>query len=200
MEIMTPTLTNWKALVQELGKTFEARASQHDKEGSFVVENYEEIKANKLFSAAIPEEHGGGGASYQEMCDLIRIMAHSCGSTALAFSMHQHLVAAAVWRYKHRGESVPMLQKVAANQLILVSTGAKDWLDSNGEMIKTEGGYLFSAKKQFASQSSVGNVAVTSAPYLDTENSWQVLHFAVPLKEKGVLVSNDWDTLGMRAT
>ncbi|WP_276372779.1 acyl-CoA dehydrogenase family protein [Chryseolinea sp. H1M3-3] len=200
METMTQTLTNWKELTHELGKSFEARAEQHDKDGKFVFQNYDELKKHKYFSAAIPEELGGGGASHSEMCDIIRIMAKYCGSTALAFSMHQHLVAAAVWRYKHKGEAVAMLQKVAKDQLVLVSTGARDWLDSNGEMIKTDDGYLLSGKKHFASQSIAGDLAVTSAPHLHPENGWQVLHFAVPLKAKGVSVLDDWDTMGMRAT
>jgi alkylation response protein AidB-like acyl-CoA dehydrogenase len=200
METMTSTLTDWKQLTLDLGKLFASRSDQHDREGSFVFENYEELKTLRYFSASIPEELGGGRVSHEEMCDLIRIMAQYCGSTALAFSMHQHLVAAAIWKYKHKGESAPMLQQVAKDQLVLVSTGARDWLDSNGEMTKTDRGYLLSGKKHFASQSIAGDLAVTSAPYLHPENGWQVLHFAVPFKSEGVSVLDDWDTLGMRAT
>jgi alkylation response protein AidB-like acyl-CoA dehydrogenase len=93
-----------------------------------------------------------------------------------------------------------MLQKVASHQLILVSTGARDWLESNGEMIRTEGGYLLTAKKHFASQSIAGDIAVTSAPYFDAEKGWQVLHFPVPLQSEGVSILDDWDVMGMRAT
>lgn len=200
METLATQATNWKQLTTRIARSFSERAAQHDKDGTFVFDNYEELKSNKFFSAAIPEELGGGGASHAEMCEIIRIMAQQCGSTALAFSMHQHLVAAAIWRYKHKGESAPMLQKVAHEQLVLVSTGARDWLDSNGEMTRTENGYLLSASKKFASQSIIGDVAVTSAPYLDPEKGWQVLHFSVPFKAQGVSILNDWDTLGMRAT
>src|SRR5690606_1606032 len=135
-----------------------------------------------------------------EICDILRVIGSYCGSTALALSMHQHLVAAAVWKYKHKGESAAMLQKVAADQLVLVSTGARDWLDSNGEMIKTEGGYLYSARKYFASQSIAGDIAVTSSTYLHPENGQQVLHFSVPLRAEGISFLDDWDVLGMRGT
>jgi alkylation response protein AidB-like acyl-CoA dehydrogenase len=114
--------------------------------------------------------------------------------------MHQHLVAAAIWRYKNKNESLPLLQKVVNEQVVLVSTGARDWLDSNGEMKKTEGGYLLSGKKYFASQSIAGNIAVTSAPFLHPDDGWQVLHFAVALSAKGVSILDDWDVLGMRGT
>lgn len=200
METMTTSSTDWKQLTHDLGKSFAARAEQHDREGTFVFENYATLKEHQYFSAMVPAELGGGGVTHSEMCSILRIMAHYCGSTALAFSMHQHLVAAAVWRYKNKGESIPMLQKVVKDQLVLVSTGARDWLDSNGEMIKAEGGYLLSGKKHFASQSPAGDMTVTSAPYAHPENGWQVLHFAVSMKAPGVSVLDDWDTMGMRAT
>lgn len=200
MKTQTTTSTDWKNLTQELSQTFAARADQHDHNGTFVFENYDDLKAHQYFSAMIPEELGGGGIDHAGMCDLIRIIAQHCGSTALAFSMHQHLVAASIWRYKNKGEAAPMLQKVAKDQLVLVSTGARDWLESNGEMIKTEGGYLLSGRKQFASQSVAGDMVVTSAPCFHPEKGWLVLHFAVPMKAEGVSVLNDWDVLGMRAT
>lgn len=195
----TTSFTDWTQL-HNLGKSFASKADQLDKYGTFVFENYEQLKKHRYFSAAVPEELGGGGVSHEEMCEMIRIMAHYCGSTALAFSMHQHLVAAAIWRYKNKGESIPMLQKVASHQLIMVSTGARDWLESNGEMIRTEGGYLLTARKNFASQSIAGDIAVTSAPYFDAEKGWQVLHFPVPLQNEGVSILDDWDVMGMRAT
>ena len=200
MDTMTQTLTDWTKLSHELGKLFAARADQHDQSGTFVFQHYEELKVHRYFSATVPEELGGGGVSHSDMCNVLRILGQYCGSTALSLSMHQHLVAAAIWRYKHKGEAKPMLEKVAADQLVLVSTGARDWLESNGEMTRTEGGYLLSGKKQFASQSVAGDLAVTSAPYEHPENGWQVLHFAVPLKAKGVSLSDDWDVMGMRAT
>lgn len=200
METMTQTQTDWKKLTQDLGKLFAARADQHDKFGTFVFQHYEELKVHRYFSASVPEEFGGGGVSHSEMCDILRIMAHSCGSTALALSMHQHLVAAAIWRFKNKGEAKPLLEKVASDQLVLVSTGAKDWLESNGEMVKTDGGYLLTGKKQFASQSVIGDLVVTSAPFNHPDSGWQVLHFAVPLKAKGVSLLDDWDVMGMRGT
>ena len=200
MEATELLSVNWTELTDELGKQFASGADLSDESGEFVYKNYELLKKHRYFSALIPEELGGDGLSHQQMCDIIRIIAHYCGSTALAFSMHQHLVSAAVWKYKAKGEGVPMLTKVSKEQLVLVSTGARDWLGSNGEMKKVEGGYRFSAQKSFASGSSVGNVAVTSAPYMTENGEWQVLHFSVPFNMDGVSVKNDWDTMGMRAT
>ncbi|MCB0628162.1 MAG: acyl-CoA dehydrogenase family protein [Saprospiraceae bacterium] len=200
MEVLERIQTDWTTTLHEIGPNFASRAAQSDRDGTFVFENYEELKAHRFFSAMVPEELGGGGMSYPEMCNLIRTMAHYCSSTALAFSMHQHLVAATIWKYKHKDQGAPVLQKVADQQLVLISTGARDWLASNGELEKVEGGYLFSAKKAFASQSIAGDVAVTSAPFLDEDGQWQVKHFSVPMKSEGVEVLDDWKVMGMRAT
>ncbi len=200
MSVFAAIQTDWHQLVEELGPQFRERASTYDQQGEFVHENYALLKEHRFFSAMIPEELGGGGISFTVMCQLIRKLAHYCGSTALAFSMHQHLVAAAVWKYRHKGLSEATLRKVADQQLVLVCTGARDWLGSNGSMKKVEGGYLVSARKSFASQSIVGSVAVTSAPYQNELGEWKVLHFPVPFNAEGVSVENDWDVLGMRAT
>ncbi len=191
---------DWIALSHELGLNFEKRASHYDEFGTFVFENYIDLKAHKFFSAAIPVELGGGGVSHVQMCNIIRIIAQYCGSTALAFSMHQHLIAASLWKFKHKSMGEAMLRNVAKNELVLISTGARDWLGSNGELKKVDDGYLFKGKKHFSSQSTVGDIAVTSATYLNPSEEWQVLHFAVSMKAKGISVKDDWDVLGMRGT
>ncbi len=185
---------------ESIFSTLQKNAKKHDTDSSFVKENYELLKSHKLFSALIPEELGGMGMKYTAMCNLLKEMGKRCGSTALAFSMHQHLIAAAVWKYKHKNIGEATLRKIAENQLILVSTGARDWLGSNGNLKKTKDGYLFSAEKHFASQSVVGDVAITSAPYLNENKEWKVLHFSAPIKQQGVSIIENWDVLGMRGT
>src|SRR5437763_12958561 len=89
---------DWGAIARELGPRFAARASTHDANDAFVAENYVELKSFGAFSAGVPRDLGGGGASHAELCALIRELAHSCPATALALSMHTHLVAITVWR------------------------------------------------------------------------------------------------------
>ena len=187
-------------VLTELQSVFEERSKLFDQEGSFVHENYGDLKKHRFFSACIPEDLGGGGVSHSAMCQMINKIAQSCGSTALAFSMHQHLIAAAQWKFKHKGVGDEMLSKVANNELILISTGAGDWLGSSGILTKTEGGYLFNGKKHFASQSVAGNVIVTSAQFKKADKSWDVLHFSVPMKNEGIHIIENWNVMGMRAS
>lgn len=202
---MTPstsliTYKKYQEILQEIGPSFLARAVENDMYAAFVSENYRLLKQHRFFSMMVPVEFGGAGLSYEESCSVIRSLARYCASTALALSMHQHLVAANVWKYRNGKGGQEVLMKIGKDQLILVSTGAKDWLDSSGEMEKVRGGYLFSAHKNFASQSVVGDLLVTSGPYLDPELGPQVLHFGIPFQTEGVSLLDDWDTLGMRAT
>ena len=61
---MTQTATGtWIELAHRLGKEFAAEAEAHDEADSFVVNNYARLKECRVFSAAIPEEFGGGGAN-----------------------------------------------------------------------------------------------------------------------------------------
>lgn len=191
---------HWIDLIHDIGDDFESRAEKSDRNEIFVTENYIALKEHGFLSASIPEELGGAGVPHSEMCDILRTIAQYCGSTALALSMHQHLLSATIWKYKQGQGGEAMLKNVVDKQLVLVSTGARDWLESNGEMKKTDNGYLITAVKHFASQSSLGDVLVTSAPFYHEEFGWQVLHFPVPFKTEGVKVLDNWSTLGMRGT
>jgi acyl-CoA dehydrogenase len=114
--------------------------------------------------------------------------------------MHQHLVAAQIWNYRRDKPGQKLLERVAAEELVLISTGAKDWLGSNGEVEQVEGGFSVSAKKFFASGSPAGDLLITSAPYKDPEEGWQVLHFPVPFNAEGVRIEKNWKAMGMRGT
>ena len=197
---MTQTI-DLSALGAELGPRFAQGVAERDAADTFVADHYDALKERKVFSALIPQDiAGGGGASYSAMAKFLRELAHSCPATALALSMHQHIVAANVYNHKNGRPGLKLLERVAGGQVVLISTGANDWLESNGEVTKADGGYLVSGRKAFASGSPKGGVLVTSAPYQDPKEGWQVLHFGVPFASKGVSLAGDWQTLGMRAT
>jgi len=193
--------TDWLAAADGLGRDFAARADQHDAEDSFVTENYQALKSAGFFQALVPAELGGPGADYGEMCHAIRRLANYCGSTALAFSMHSHLVATAAWRW--RNEKAPtdkLLQRVAAENLILVSSGGSDWLHSAGTATKVDGGFRITARKIFSSGCLSGDMLMTSAVLEDPAAGPTVLHFGVPLKAEGVKILDTWRAMGMRGT
>lgn len=190
---------DWLAVIDEIGPQFAEGAAERDAHDTFIADHYPVLKEHGVISAQVPEELGGGGASHSTMAAMLRRLAGYDASTALALSMHQHLVAAQVFNHV-QGKPAPILERVAREQIVLVSTGARDWLESTGGARAVEGGYRVSARKAFASGAPAGDVAVTSAPYEDPEAGWQVLHFGVPLTAPGVSIENDWQAHGMRAT
>ena len=198
----TPLPTpDWVSLIRELGPAFAARAEGHDATDAFVKENYEELRSRGVFGAGVPSELGGGGASHAELCAMLGALARHCGSTALALSMHTHLVAVNAWRWRHEGAPTDgLLRRVAAERLALVSSGGSDWLPGSGTAERVEGGFRISARKVFSSGSPAGQLLVTSAVYADPAAGPTVLHFAVPLSAKGVRIEETWRTLGMRGT
>ena len=115
--------------------------------------------------------------------------------------MHSHLVAAAAWRWRHQNAPTDgLLKRVAAEDLILVSSGGSDWLKSAGTATRTGAGFLIDARKIFSSGCPAGDLLVTSAVYDDPEAGPAVLHFAVPMKAEGVTILDTWHVLGMRGS
>src|SRR5438477_3581729 len=192
---------DWLARADRIAGEIAEAAARHDADESFVSEGYALLKDEGFFKALVPAELGGGGAAYTEICRAIRHIAASCGATALAFSMHSHLVAAAAWRWRHQNAPTEgLLKRVAAEDLILVSSGGSDWLKSAGIATKTEGGYLINARKIFSSGCPAGDLLVTSAVYDDPKEGPTVLHFGVSLKGTGVTILDTWHVLGMRGS
>ncbi|HEY1745427.1 MAG TPA: acyl-CoA dehydrogenase family protein [Xanthobacteraceae bacterium] len=189
-----------QALVQIIGPRFAEGAAERDQGDVFVADNYDVLKKHRVFSALVPADLGGGSVRYTAMCTFLRQLAHYCPSTALALSMHQHLVAAALYHHRDGRPGKKILERVAADETVLISTGANDWMESNGAVARTDGGFRVSARKPFGSGSPKGGVLMTSAPYDHPKEGWQVLHFAVPLTAAGISLANDWRALGMRAT
>ena len=190
----------WLGVARELGPVFAARAATHDAEDSFAVDNYQDLKQRRVFSAAVPGELGGGGATHAQLCEMLREFARHCGSTALALSMHTHVVVALVWRYRQGLPAEALLRRIAAEELSVVGTGSSDWLDSTGKAERVDGGYRVTARKTFCSGSPAGTLLLTTAPYDDPADGPTVLHFAVPMTSDGVTVLANWRTMGMCAS
>jgi len=191
---------DWVDEAREVAREFGKRAVDYDRNGAFVAENFNELRARRFFSAGIPATLGGGNAGYAELCGIVREIGRHCGSTALTYAMHSHTVGANV--YKHlRGDdtATETLTKIAASELIISTTGANDWLHSSGTAERVEGGYRVNARKHFVSGCPAADVLATSVTF-QSDSGVEVLHFAIPRTSDGVQIIDTWDTIGMRGT
>jgi alkylation response protein AidB-like acyl-CoA dehydrogenase len=188
-------------IARELGPVFARRASEAADEDRFVVDNFAMLKTAGLVEAGVPAELGGGGADVDELAAMLRTLAYHCGSTALAFSMHTHQVAIPAWRWTHQKAAAvePLLKRIAAERILLLSSGGSDWIAGSGRAEKVDGGYRINARKIFTSGAPAGDILMTGA-ILETAGGPMVLHFGVPMSSPHVKVLDTWRTLGMRAT
>jgi alkylation response protein AidB-like acyl-CoA dehydrogenase len=196
------TPRNIADIARELGPVFAERADSATDEDQFVADNFASLKEAGLVEAGVPTELGGGGASVDELAEMLRILGYHCGSTALAFSMHTHQVAIPAWRWKVQKVAAvePLLKRIAAERIILLSSGGSDWIGGSGKAEKVDGGYRITARKVFSSGSPAGDLMMTTA-VLETEGEpAQVLHFGIPMTSPAVKVLDNWRTLGMRGT
>ncbi len=192
---------DWTAIAWQLGPGFAARAAALDATDGFALENAAELKGQRVYSAGVPAELGGGGATIGELSAMLRVLGQHCPATALALSMHTHNVTTAAWRWRHqKAPTDALLRRVAEEQCVLISTGGNDWLDSGGTARKVDNGYRIDARKPFASGQPVGDLINTSAVLDDPAQGPAVLHFLVPITAPGVRIAETWKTLGMRAS
>jgi alkylation response protein AidB-like acyl-CoA dehydrogenase len=189
-------------IAERLGAEFAARSREADEGDVFVADNYAKLKTSGLVEAGVPKELGGGGATVDELAQMLRTLARSCGSTALAFAMHTHQVAIPAWRWRHLKVAAvePVLKRVATERIILLSSGGSDWIAGSGKAEKVEGGYCITARKAFTSAAPAGDLFMTTAVVEAPDEPPMVIHFGVPMNSPHVKVLDTWHTLGMRAT
>jgi len=198
----TPSTTDLVSIARDLGSKFAARAAGFDETDEFVAENYQALKEAGLIEAGVPKELGGGGHELPELCAMLRELARHCSSTALAFAMHTHQVAIPAWRWVHQKATPvePLLKRIAAERIVLLSSGGSDWIAGSGKAEKVEGGFRITARKVFSSGAPIGNLLMTTAVWEGDGSGPQVLHFGIPMNSPHVKIIPVWKTLGMRGT
>jgi alkylation response protein AidB-like acyl-CoA dehydrogenase len=196
----TTVATDWVARAAELAPRTEVWGAEADRTGAFVDQSVSLLRAEGFLRAPVPTELGGGGMSHAEACAVLRALGRSDGAVAVTLSMHYHLTYTQVWRHLHGQPAETILRRIASEDLLLVSTGASDWLGSNGTARAVDGGFRVSARKAPSSGAPAGDLLVTSIRWDDAPGGPQVLHCAVPFTAEGVSVEETWDTLGLRGT
>ena len=191
---------DWLRTACEVGTELAPGVAERDRTGDLAIDGFRRLREVGITSALVPQEFGGGGVTHHELGGILRELGRHDGPTAVALSMHSHLVAAQVWRHKHGVDASGVLRKVGEDKAVLISTGASDWVGSNGTVQQAEGGYRVSASKSPASGCEAGDVLVTSIRWEDAPDGPQVIHCSVPFSADGVHIERTWDTLGMRAT
>ncbi|WP_158882072.1 acyl-CoA dehydrogenase family protein [Amycolatopsis anabasis] len=197
-------------LVDRAGKladVFAERAAEHDRENTFPVQNYEDLREAGFLRLSVPTELGGLGAGLPEIVPVLERLAMGDGATALAVTMHISPLGqwASVWRRTGNPRLEGLLRKAAEGSLIWASvTGEQglrnDMTDALTKATRVPGGYLLSGRKSFATNTSVATHCSTTARYEEAEGGPRLLLCQIALDQPGVRLHQTWNTMGMRAT
>jgi alkylation response protein AidB-like acyl-CoA dehydrogenase len=201
------------AVAEQLSEELAARAAEHDREGSFPFEAIDALKAGGFFAAPVPVELGGlGVSSAHDLVVAVSRLARGDASVAIGVSMHlvavlnmerrrQVAVAAGVER-RARGFSAS-LEGVARDGVVLaaaISEPGQDLTRPGTVATRTESGWRIDGRKMFCTMSPAATDLYVSVTYADDDGTERYAYAMVPTDAPGVVVHDDWDALGMRAS
>jgi alkylation response protein AidB-like acyl-CoA dehydrogenase len=195
-------------------------AAKHDREATFPIENFRDMKDEGLLAICISKQLGGEGADFQTYCLAAAELGRYCGSTALSWNMH---VCSTLWsgpladelpmsaedRASHEERRNVHYRRILDHGAIYAQPFSEGGAAAAGtvafgtEARAVEGGFVVSGKKIFASLSGAADyygILCTERTADAAASRRNTLYLAVPATAKGVEVVGGWDPLGMRGT
>lgn len=194
-------------MASDLAQRFDSRAGKHDAEGSFPYENFDDLRAAGFPRLTVPVAMGGWGAGLLDAVLAQEALAQGDGSTALAMTMHVQTVGAAASGEKWNANLFTELCKEIVSHGALINSCATEpelGSPSRGGKPTTTArrdgdGWLINGRKTFASMSPVLDYFIIPAALEGQAGQEQIARFLVP-KQAGIIVEDNWDSLGMRGT
>jgi L-evernosamine nitrososynthase len=200
------------AIAEELSEGLAARAAEHDREGTYPFEAIEALKAAGYFAAPVPVELGGlGVSSAHDLVVASSRLARGDASVAIGVNMHllavlnmerRRQAAVAAGAERRAGAFAASLEQIVRDGVILaaaISEPGQDLTRPATRATRTESGWRIDGRKMFCTMSPAATdlyVSVTSAE----DESERYAYAMVPVQAAGVVVHDDWDALGMRAS
>ena len=201
------------ALAEELSEGLAAHAAEHDLDGTYPFEGLDALKAAGYFAAPVPVELGGLGVSSAH--DLVVASSRLArGDASIAIGVNMHLVAvlnmerrrqvavAAGAQRRARGFAAS-LEQVARDGVVLaaaISERGQDLTRPGTLATRTASGWRIDGRKMFCTMSPAATDLYVAATYADDDGIERYAYAMVPTGLPGVVVHDDWDALGMRAS
>ncbi|GGM30303.1 acyl-CoA dehydrogenase family protein [Micromonospora yangpuensis] len=198
---------------RRLAPRFAARAAGHDRDGTFPVADFADLREAGLFGLMVPVELGGSGATFAEYAAVAAELARGNGATALVFNMHASVTGAlgAVDEDLAEALGVPD-EALAARDALLRAAAEGAWyavaMSERGagarlsqlstEYQPVDGGWQLKGSKTFCSGAGHADGYLVAAR--SAADPSVVSQFLVPATGDGLRVEPTWDSMGMRAT
>src|SRR6059058_6077612 len=201
------------AIAEELSEELAARAAEHDRDGSYPFEAIDALKAAGYFAAPVPIELGGLGVSSAH--DLVVASSRLArGDASVAIGVNMHLVAvlnmerrrqfaAAAGAARRAHGFAASLEQIARDGVVLaaaISERGQDLTRPGTLATRTESGWRIDGRKMFCTMSPAATDLYVAVTYADGEGAERYAYAMVPTDTPGVVINDDWDALGMRAS
>jgi alkylation response protein AidB-like acyl-CoA dehydrogenase len=193
------------AIAETLADQFAARAAEHDRAGSYPYEAIDALKASGYFGAPVPAELGGLGVSSAH--DVVVASSRLArGDASVAIGVNMHLVAVLNMERRRRSGSRSFdaaLSQIARDGVVLaaaISERGQDLTRPATVATRTPSGWRIDGRKLFCTMSPAATDLYVAVTYADDEGVERYAYAIVPKATPGVVVHDDWDALGMRAS
>lgn len=171
-----------RALVPNLRE----RASRCEQDGRVPDETIEDFIASGLFRAT----HPNGALDWDIVCEIVQILACACGSQAWIY-----------WVFVNHAQMISAFAPEARNE-VLGPTGAYQLISASiepvGRASPVEGGVVYSGLHRFASGIDHASWLICGG-HIERE-SGRDGPFLFLMPKSQVVISDDWDTMGLEGT
>ncbi|MEU4618496.1 acyl-CoA dehydrogenase family protein [Actinoplanes sp. NPDC023801] len=197
---------------RRLAPRFAARAADTDRDGTFPVDDFADLRNAGFFGLMVPARLGGAGAGFAEYAEVAYELARGNGATALVFNMHASVTGALSGVTDELAEALGLpADALAARDQHLKAAAGGSWyavaMSERGAGSRlsrltttyepVDGGYRIRGAKTFCSGAGHADAYLIAARSAGDPS--QVSQFLVPAGD-GLRVEPTWDALGMRAT
>jgi alkylation response protein AidB-like acyl-CoA dehydrogenase len=201
------------ATAEELSEQLAAHAAEHDRDGTYPFEAITALKAAGYFAAPVPTELGGLGVwSAHDLVVASSRLARGDASVAIGVNMHlvavlnmerrRQVAVAAGAEHRARGFA-SSLEQIARQGVVLaaaISEPGQDLTRPATFATRTESGWRIDGRKLFCTMSPAATDLYVAVTYADGGGIERYAYAMVPTAAPGVVVHDDWDALGMRAS
>jgi alkylation response protein AidB-like acyl-CoA dehydrogenase len=201
------------AIAEELSARLASRAAEHDRDGSYPFEAIDALRTAGYFAAPVPVELGGlGASSAHDLVVASSRLARGDASVAIGVNMHlvavlnmerRRQVAVAAGRERRARGFASSLEQIARDGVVLaaaISERGQDLTRPSTRATRTECGWRIDGRKMFCTMSPAATDLYVAVSYADGDGDERYAYAMVPTDAPGVVVNDDWDALGMRAS
>jgi len=201
------------AIAEELAGKLAGHAAEHDRDGSYPFEAIEALKAAGYFAAPVQVELGGLGVdSVHDLVVGSSRLARGDASVAIGVNMHlvavlnmerRRQVAVAAGTERRALAFASSLERIARDGVVLaaaISERGQDLTRPGTRATRTASGWRIDGRKLFCTMSPAATDLYVAVTYADGDGVDRYAYAMVPTGARGVVVEDDWDGLGMRAS